>query len=186
MANLWDPPPIPRDGDLDDRLTFEGIGRIIDQWERIEFTIARLHSVFAGGPDESSEMREYGAGRNVVERSIIIKTQADKWFVKHPNQRQEGQFDKLMREYLGFADRRNEIAHGIVHPVSGLTYFRQRTTRADYLVQYAVIPPYQVMKRYHDNGVPKYMYASPEMELLMDRLSDLYAGVFDFLHEIEP
>jgi hypothetical protein len=29
--------------------------------------------------------------------------------------------------------------------------FRLRTTRPDYLVQYAVIPAYHVMKRYHDS-----------------------------------
>ena len=42
MANPWDPLPLPRDADLDDKLTFEGVGRIIDQWERIEFTLSRL------------------------------------------------------------------------------------------------------------------------------------------------
>jgi hypothetical protein len=186
MANPWDPLPLPRDADLDDKATCEGIGRIIDQWERIEFTLARMHSVFLGDPEGGPAMREYGAGRTLVERLGILKSQAEKWFAKKPNQRREGTFDRLMAEVLGFSDRRNEIAHGIVHAVSGLEVFRVRTTRADYLVQYAVIPAYHVMKRYKPGGVPKYMYATPEMQTLRDHLTVLYIELGDFLHEIDP
>jgi hypothetical protein len=91
-----------------------------------------------------------------------------------------------MRNVAGFADRRNEIAHGIVHQVSGLTFFRQRTTLPDYRVQYAVIPPYHVMKRHHTNGVPKYMYGSAEMAILEQRLITLNLAIWDFLQEIDP
>jgi len=186
MGNPWDPLPIPRDADLDDTVTYEWVGRIIDRWEHIEFTLARLHSVFAGDPDGSEELREYGAGRTVSDRDRLIRATAEKWFVRNPNQTREGRFDKLMQEYIGFSDRRNEIAHGIVHQVTGLTMFRARTTRSDYLVQYAVIPAYHVMKRYHDNGVPKYMYGSAEMMLLEAKLIDLQLAAFDFLSEINP
>src|SRR5687768_16897531 len=50
MANPWDPLPLPRDADLDDKVTYEWVGRIVDRWEQIEFTLARLHSVFVGDP----------------------------------------------------------------------------------------------------------------------------------------
>lgn len=186
MANPWDPRPIPRDGDLDDKVTYEWVGRIIDRWEHIEFTLARLHSVFAGDPDGSEALREYGGGRTVIDREKLIRVSAEKWFVGEPNQSREGRFNRFMQEYVGFSDRRNEIAHGIVHQVSGLTLFRQRTTRADYLVQYAVIPAYHVMKRYHDNGVPKYMYGTFEMMQLEAKLIDLQLAIFEFLGEINP
>jgi hypothetical protein len=186
MGNPWDPLPLPRDGDLDDRLTYEWVGRNIDRWEQIEFTLARVHSVFAGDPDGSAALRAYGVGRTVPERDAIIRAAAEKWFAKNPNQRQEGQFDKFMQGVVGFSDRRNEIAHGVVHQVSGLIFFRQRTTRADYLVQYAVIPAYHVMRRFHSNGVPKYMYGTPEMTVLCERLMVLQLSIWDFLHEINP
>ena len=41
------------------------------------------------------------------------------------------------------------------------------------------------MKRYHSNGVPKYMYNSKMMVELWKRLSDLYVRIGDFLHEVE-
>ncbi len=186
MANSWDPLPLPRDADLDDKATFQGIGRIIDRWERIEFNLARVHSVFVGDPDGSIALRQYGNGRTVPERDAIIRASAEKWFVKNPNQKREGKFDKFMQEYAGFADRRNEIAHGIVHQVSGFTFFRRRTTKADYLVQYAVIPAYQVMKRHHANGVPKYMYGSAEMALVEKHMVALNLAIWDFLQEIDP
>lgn len=186
MGNPWDSLPIPRDADLDDKVTYEWVGRIIDRWEQIEFTLARLHSVFAGDPDGSEALREYGAGRTVIDRDKLIRVSAEKWFIRKPSQSREGRFEKFMRAYVGFSDRRNEIAHGVVHQVTGFTFFRQRTTRADYLVQYAVIPAYQVMKRYHDNGLPKYMYGAPEMMQLEAKLIDLQLAIFEFLSEINP
>jgi hypothetical protein len=186
MASPWDPLPLPRDADLDVKVTYEWVGRIIDRWEQIEFTLARLHSVFAGDPDGSAALRAYGAGRTVPERDAIIRAAAEKWFIRNPNQRREGRFNKFMQEVVGFSDRRNEIAHGVVHQVSGLSFFRARTTRPDYLVQYAVIPAYHVMKRFHRGGVPKYMYSSLEMMILCDRLTTLQLLIWDFLHEISP
>jgi hypothetical protein len=109
MANPWDPLSIPRDADLDDTVTYEWVGRTINRWELIEFTLARLHSVFAGDPDGTEALREYGVGRTVNERDAIIRASAEKWSVKNPDQKREGQFDKLMQQYVGFADRRNEI-----------------------------------------------------------------------------
>src|SRR4051812_37914828 len=120
MENSWDPLPLPRDADLDDKATFEGIGRIVHRWEFIEFNLARIHSVFVGDPDGSAALREYGNGRNISERGAIIRASFERWAALSPNQKREGQFNKFMREVVGFADRRNEIAHGIVHQVSGL------------------------------------------------------------------
>jgi hypothetical protein len=186
MANPWDPLPIPRDADLDDKVTYEWVGRVIHRWENLEFTLARVHSVLSGDPDGSTALRAYGAGRILPERNAIIRAAAEKWFTKAPHQRLEGQFDKFMQEVIGFSDRRNEIAHGIVHQVSGFTFFRERTTRADYLVQYAVIPSYHVMKRFHDDGVPKYMYGTLEMMRLEASLTTLQLSIWDFLNEINP
>ena len=120
------------------------------------------------------------------ERDAIIRASAERWFVKNPSQKKEERFDKFMQEVVGFSDRRNEIAHGVVHPVKRPRVLWMQTTRADYLVQYAVIPAYHVMKRFHANGVPKYMYGTPEMMLLEAKLVDLQLAIFDFLNEINP
>jgi hypothetical protein len=186
MANPWDPIPLPRDADLDDRITFESVGRIIDRWERIEFVLSRLYSLFVGKPNDGPAMREYGAGRILPERVNILRKAAEEWFVKNQNQKREGTFDRLTQEVLGFSDRRNEIAHGTVDRVSALTFFRERTSRADYLVQWAVVPAYQISKRYNFGGVPKYMYGTPEMKLLLERLIILYVALGDFLDELDP
>jgi hypothetical protein len=142
--------------------------------------------VFVGDPDGSAALRAYGVGRTVPERDAIIRAAAEIWFVKNPNQHREGQFDKFMQGVVGFSDRRNEIAHGIVHQVSGFTFFRAATTRADYLVQSAVIPAYHVMRRFHSSGVPKYMYGTPEMMTLYNRLIELQWSIFECLQEVNP
>jgi len=187
MAKPWDSLPLPRDGDLDEKVTYEWLGRVLCRWELIEFTLARLYSLFVDDPDGSLALREFGEGRTVPDRDKLLRSAAEKWFAqKGTTQKTEGRFDKFMQEYVGFSDRRNEVAHGIVHPVSGMNFFLMRTTRPHYRVQYAVIPAYHIAKRYHPNGVPKYMYTLPELSTLYERLTDLQFAMFEFLVEFDP
>ncbi len=67
-----------------------------------------------------------------------------------------------------------------------MEFFQVRTTRPYYLVQYALIPSYHVMKRYHAGGMPKHMYGTHEMMLLEAKFIDLQLAVFEFLTEINP
>lgn len=177
MGHPWDPFPLPIRGDLDEAKTFEGIGRVIDKWERIEFLLARIYSIFVGDPDGDA-LREFGTGRrNIWDKLSVLKDAAEQAFARRPNQKSEGDLFKWILHVEGFADRRNEIAHGIVYMVSLFTFFRQRTDRPDYQVQYAVIPAYHIAKHHNPNGIPKYMYASPEMVELIRCLDLLFLNL---------
>jgi hypothetical protein len=63
MANPWDSLPYPKRGDDDDRWTFEWAGRVISQWEHIEFQLGLLYTIFAGVPYNGQTIKEYGAGK---------------------------------------------------------------------------------------------------------------------------
>ena len=52
MANPWDTPPLPTYGDDNEDETFTAVGRVMTQWESIEFELARLYSTFVGKPDD--------------------------------------------------------------------------------------------------------------------------------------
>ena len=138
-------------------------------------------------PDGSVALREYGDERTVSDRDKLIRAAAEKWYALNgTTQELEGRLDKFMQEYVGFSDRRNEVAHGIVHPVSGMQFFLLTTTRPHYMVQYAVIPAYHISKRFHANGVPKFMYGLPELSLLYERFTDLQFSMWEFLVESDP
>jgi hypothetical protein len=131
MSNPWDPFPFPLEGDEDCRLTFEGIGRIITIWEHVEFTLARIYSIFVGRPDTDA-VHEYGAPRIFRERIALLKSASCRWEIRHPSQRLEHFRDLMCADAELLAGRRNEIAHSVVFDVSQLPYFQDRLTRPGY------------------------------------------------------
>jgi hypothetical protein len=185
LAKPWDPLPFPNRGDLDVRATYEALGRLVHFWEEIDFQLARIYSIMVGDPDGDA-LREYGSGRNIPEKLVKLRKAADEqWFKRKPNQRREGEWDRLLDQVEGFAERRNEFAHGLVYPLTYLTLFRERTDLPDYLVQYGIIPGYQTLKRYSASGIPSFMYTSENMTTLQERMTLLFAELADFQKILE-
>ena len=82
---------MPVRGDEDERLTFEGVGRVITAWEHVEFAMGRLYSMFKGAPD-TAIMHEYGEPRIFHDRMVRLSRAADSYFVRHPSQKYESMF----------------------------------------------------------------------------------------------
>ena len=62
MSNPWDPPPQPLQGDKDDAVLLEWVGRVISEWEHIERQLSLLYAIIAGNPDGNAEIQEYYVG----------------------------------------------------------------------------------------------------------------------------
>jgi hypothetical protein len=170
MSNPWDSLPFPTSGDSDDRLTYEGVGRVMSEWEGNEFELARLHSVFLGDPDGDAAISSYGKGRIFQERIRILREAAERYFSRHPNQTMEGNFERLAVAAEGFADRRNEVAHGYVLPMNKMLFFmHQIGLPVSEVPLYALVPPLHTI-RWHKEGLPKYAYTSSELRTLSERL----------------
>jgi len=45
MAEPWDPFPLPTHADHNDRITYEGVGRVLTMWEHVEFALSRVYSI---------------------------------------------------------------------------------------------------------------------------------------------
>ena len=95
MTNPWDQPPIPQHGDANDGVLFEWVGRFISQWEHVEYNLSRLYTVFAGNPDDGETLREYGRGRIFKERIRELREAANRYFISHPAQELEAEFDAI-------------------------------------------------------------------------------------------
>ncbi len=160
-------------GDQDPKPTFQGVGKVTTAWESVEFELSRLYSVFVGDADGDS-MRAYGQARIFRDRMAALRALSDKWFIANPNQTKEGCFTLLAKSGEGFSERRNEVAHGIVFPIHTLTAFRSRfpagTDKRDH---FALIPPYYLGRKHDAIGFPEFVYTSPELQSLSDRLYEL-------------
>lgn len=175
MTNPWDRPSIPINfnGDADADVLFSCVGRVISYWEAIEFELGLLYTCFGGIPEDHYLMREYGAGRIFRDRAQALDQKATAHCIRHNCQHREGDFDNIMSQCLGYADRRNDMAHGIVFRVDEITYFRQRIkpNRRDRM-HLAVIPPLYA-HRWHTTGFPDFAYTSEEISRLLIRLEAL-------------
>jgi hypothetical protein len=175
MANPWDRPSIPIsfNGDADVDILFACVGRVITYWESIEFELGLLHTYLGGIPEDQSLMREYGEGRIFRERAQALAKKAEEYAIRHCCQHREGDFDRIMDLCLKFADRRNDIAHGILFRVDQIMFFRMRISpKHRNREHFAIIPPLYA-HRWHSTGFPDFAYTSDEISLLVVHLEGL-------------
>jgi hypothetical protein len=110
----WDPPPFPAKGDQDVRNTYEWIGRALTEWESFEANFGAIFGILVGDPNIiSPAMRAYGSVLTFRGRVDMTTAAAKAFFTQHPNQASYF-FETIKEEAIGYAMRRNEIAHGIV------------------------------------------------------------------------
>ena len=179
MMPTWNPDPFPAKLDDRERDTYYGVGLVMSHWASVEFELARLYSFFAGDEDADT-VQLYGRGQIFRERLAILCKAAGVFFVRWPDQNIEGAFDRLTDVAEALSTHRNDVAHGIVFDVSGMTVFKMRFPKVyGRKSQYALVPPFYTVRR-HDGGLPTYAYALPEMKLLAGDLLRLVVDVREF------
>jgi hypothetical protein len=184
MPNPWDPYPFPDDADEDMNRTCYGVGLVTTSWEAIEFELARLYSSMVGDPDGHS-IRLYGQPRIFNERLSLLARTGEAFFVRFPNQSFEGEFGQIVAVCLGFSSRRNEVAHGIVMNVRGVTFFRSRVKNLDKLkVQALLVPPYHILRSHNEDGMPNYAYNCAQLEDLALKLHEVEKAIRHFRRQI--
>jgi ATP-dependent Clp protease protease subunit len=176
-TNPWDQPSIPQHGEANDSVLFEWVGRLISQWEHVEFNLSRLYTVFAGNPDDGETLREYGKGTIFRERLRGLRECANRYFIVNPDQYLESEFDAICIAAEGFSGRRNEVAHGVSFPTRLLPFFRDRNARKD---RWAITPPYFALRNFDQGGYAKYGYTSIELNQLVLRMGALLIRVGTF------
>jgi hypothetical protein len=181
VTRLWDRPPLPRRGDPHEDITFSYVGRVVTAWEAVEFELSRLYTWFRGSLDDTSLMRDYGAGRIFRERAERLNAAAEKFFISQPSQEVERQFFDLLLQTKGYAERRNDIAHGMVFQIDHISHFRRRM-KIKHLGQdhFAVIPPLYANRFHNEAGLPSFAYTSVEMSRLISRFSRIRSHAKEF------
>jgi len=183
MVNPWDPFPFPATADPNESDTYYGVGEVLSQWEFLEFTLARMYSVFVGAPD-TARVQEYGRGNIFRTRIGPLVMEADQYFTHSPNQAKEAEFDRIIAIALFYSHRRNEVAHSIVMDVVDLPYFRGKVPFLKSGVkQCLLVPPFHSMKK-HINGLPSYAYNKKQLMVLARNIFAHKERAVEFLTDI--
>lgn len=165
---------MPTAGDLDSNETYTAVGAMASIWETIEFDLCRIFSAFCNERDGEA-MRLYGSKRAFPGRLDEFSRMADAHFVKHPDQAHESELHHLLVEIKGFVDRRNEVIHGIVLQLNNLAFFRQYLAdKSEKPLQFAVIPPYHMIRSHGADGFPLYAYNSSMITQLVKLMWSLH------------
>lgn len=171
MADPWDIPPFPTNGDDRDDITYAGVGRVLTQWESIEVELSHIYSLLAGRFEEIEALREYGKPRIFEERLKGLTGAADDYFRRNPSQSLEGVFQEIQIKARKFAARRGDIAHSIVRPFRWTILPPQDGSIDPHEpMQFCAVPPHYTGRRFNPNNMPVYVYTSKEMDALSTAL----------------
>ena len=121
---------------------------------------------------ENMEKAEY-----LKERLRELRESANRYFIIHPEQNLEAEFDAVCIAAEGFSGRRNEVAHGVSFPTRLLPFFRDKTAPSD---RWAITPPYFALRNFDPVGYAKYGYTSRELNQLVLRMGAFLMRVGTF------
>ena len=175
----WDAPPLPERGDHSEDTTYAGVGRVLSEWEACEAELSHIYAMFVCKFFQPEAYREYGAGRIFIDRLRIIRSAAEAYFVRHPNQEREGKFDQLAQLAEMCSARRNEVAHSIVREMG---FVRSRRFGDPFGQQFCLVPSHYNYKRFGPDNMPTYAYTSAELAYLKGGLSQLRMHLALFVH----
>ena len=179
MSNPWDPPHLPKDGDPDIELTYAGVGNVMSQWEGVEVTLSHLYSHFVGKEYQAEAMHEYGKPQTFRERLKILNQTANRYFC---DQVQEADFDRLTNELIGYSNRRNDIAHGIVRPCEWYQ------PGSDFVETYTwwLVPAHYKPKKTDLVALPSYAYNRHLMDDIGQKILSLNHRLLKFQSNLFP
>ena len=164
MTDPWAVTPFPPHGDERPDDTYKMVGHALSNWETLEYQLAHLYAAFVGQTNKIAALREYGNGNIFTLRLRALKSAAEPFFTVAPNQQAEGEFDRIALFAERLADRRNEIAHGIVRPLQWV-----QQVMLEYLairgqaLEYALVPALYTRKKLDEKHRPKYIYTANEL-----------------------
>jgi hypothetical protein len=182
MANPWDMLPVSPTGDFDEKHLFECVGRALSEWEQVEAGCAEIFAALVMSPKKKTHLapaiRAYGTIVSFRGRAEMIRAAADAYFLTRKQKAQsfQNQLDNLMKQYQGFANRRNEIAHGCVLMLHKTT----RPNRPKRPLGFYVMPSFFNPKKFKLDRSITYRYTSKDLIHFRQEFTKLKIGLYTF------
>jgi hypothetical protein len=129
----------------------------------------------------------YENGKTTKSRADKLRITAEKYFIGRPNQDAEGSCSQLTKAAMGFADRRHEVAHGIVRPILWYWPILQPNQIPQYEASktFCLVPPHY-QRGWIKDGAPDYIYTSHELNALTLKLFHFHQDLMTFRHRFLP
>jgi hypothetical protein len=152
---------------------FAAVGRALSNWEHTENQLANLFTVLVGAKvtrdRPSPAVRAYGTVVSFKGRIAMLEGAAKAYFLSHPDLGHSGQWSELGKQLEGFAERRNDIAHGSVELLFDLGVERH--------LGFFLMPGLYVSKKYPTDEPPKYQLVAEQVMVFAQCFSDLADSV---------
>lgn len=101
--------------DISSANTYGAVGRVISSWERVEMELALLYAVFVEKPNDLDVIVDYGTLHRIFkDRMDALEQASGAFFQREPSQDNEGEWASILLLARELADKRHQIAHGIV------------------------------------------------------------------------
>jgi hypothetical protein len=181
MANLWDVPAIPVEGDATADQTYLMVGRALTNWEHLESALGQLFAFLVGAqvsyPNNEPAMRAYGSVVSFQGRATMLEEAANGYFHLNRNSEFEERFHTIVKvECRQFSARRNDIAHGRL----------QQAWQSNGRIGHFLMPGFHSSKSWKvgDTTIPKYSYTSRELQFFSTQFEELYDKVSGFVNDM--
>jgi hypothetical protein len=165
LLEPWDIAPLPTQGDERSDDTFAAKGRAVSQWEVVEVALSGLYAVVSGSRRSNLEARrQYGNLLNFKDR---LEKVAFAYFMRHCDQENEGEFERLIDAARRFSVRRNEITHSWVRPVALSRGYKKTNEGNDQwttIYRFFLVPPTYTARKFDLRNRPEFIYTSVEIQ----------------------
>ena len=167
MPAAWGRPPPPTQADTDVEELYASVGCALSHWEEIEGELSHWFALCIGKMWQHEAYDQYyEQGKTGRQRINTVQKAGEAYFVKHPSQEAEAKFSIVIDATREFANRRHELAHGVVRPIQWywpvVQQFMKPPAGANF--EYCLVPPHYQRSWFDPKDWnPEYVYTSKEI-----------------------
>ncbi|SLN46099.1 hypothetical protein [Roseisalinus antarcticus] len=173
-----------RPGDREAEPLYAALGHAVSDWEGVNAVTAALHRALLLDDDrdsfESAEIEAFGGLNNVHRRAKELSDLSKGFFgAAFGDQQDEAneickEIASLLAAYRGWAERRNDLAHGYVTRADGPDYYQEDQP---IVATYALCPSHA--------RIPKWPFGEPDYNYVAEDISSFAAAFRALDIEIE-
>jgi hypothetical protein len=193
MPNPWDIPYAAKFkvGDADESGIYTAVGKALSKWEGLVADLTFVFAVLASQEEPwhyNPAVRAFGSVQGASAKSEMVQHAAEALF--HNFERQlnvdcdeyRAHLRALLREYNGWAARRNDVAHGYVTESRMPDYTKDDTPITS---TYLLCPSHSASRKWPMDWEPAYQYRADEIAAFGVGFDGLAERVLAFAKRLE-
>jgi hypothetical protein len=162
-----------RTGDKDPTPIYTALGRAVSAWEGVNAALSGLYAELDKG--QNVQIFAFGDIPNVHKRAKTLRNECERFLNGNFTTRRNdaAKLKKLtnliLRDYVGWSARRNDLAHGYVTMAQCPDY---SDVKQPIITVYALVPSHARLSKYN-NAEPIFNYVADDINFFAKRFSEL-------------